>query len=152
MSSEHNPTDEAILQDPTVLFEEQPTPAQKALYDKFVDEYVKDFNGVAAATRCGFNVVYAKLYAPIFLGKSYVQRKVMEAKHNPRATLNDQEIKARVEAAYLAAIESGDPKAAVAAAKNLAAMRGVDVAPDKKGDELEKVVRAFRTLGQNLPD
>lgn len=151
MSTE-NLSDDEILKDPSRLFEPQPSPAQKALYDKFIEEYIKDFNGVAAAIRCGFHRSYAEQFAPIFLAKAYVQQKIMDAKHNPNTGLTDQEIKARVEATYLAAIESGDPKAAVAAAKNLAAMRGVDVAPDRKGDELEKVVKAFKSLGQTLPD
>ena len=140
--------------EPKYIYEPQPTEAQKALYDKFVDEYIKDFNGLQAAIRTGFNLTYAREYAPIFLGYPYVQRRIDELKSKPKeANVNHvDEVRQLVESTYRMVIASGDPKAAVTAATKLAEMNGLMVPPDKSGEELDKLVNAFKEVAKAVPD
>ena len=55
----------------------------------FVHEYLKDFQPVQAAIRCGFQITTAKEYAQAFLGEPYVQRLIADARL--RAPTTDQE-------------------------------------------------------------
>lgn len=140
--------------DPGTFLEPQPSESQKALLDKFVAEYVKDFNAIAANIRVGFNAIYAKEYANVFLGKPYVQRKIMEFKSAPQPDEASRiaQLKQRVESVYIMAMESGDLKAAVTAATKLGEMHGFMEAPDKSGEELSKVVDFFKEVAKAVPD
>lgn len=63
---------------------EDPTGPEKAIRDKFVEEYVKDFDAFHAAIRTGFLRDFASDYSSKFLGEPYVQRLIAEAR---RATV-----------------------------------------------------------------
>lgn len=140
--------------DPRSLFAPEPTERQKALWDLFVAEYVKDWIGVQAAMRVGFNLTYAKEFAPIFLSEPYVQRKIMEFKTTP---LEDEagrreRMRAEIEAKLRANMNCGDPKVEVAAATKLGEMNGLMDSPDRSGEELNTLVDAFQKIAKVLPD
>jgi len=143
-----------VENDPRQNFAPEPSAQQKALWDRFVQEYVLDWQPVTAAIRCGFNVTFANEYAPIFLGEPYVQRKIAEYRTKPReddATRRDS-VKAKIEAALEAALACGDPKVTVAAAAKLGEMHGLMQAPDRSGEVLGQVVDKFKKLAAVLPD
>lgn len=132
----------------------EPTPQQKALWDKFVEEYVKDFNSVEAAMRIGFNVTFAVEYGRIFLGQPYVQRLIMKKKMEPVPETEDevQKDKSLIIATLRETMLNGQPATRVVAAKTLAGIHGLDQAPDRSSEELEKLVNAFKDVAKHLPD
>jgi hypothetical protein len=140
--------------DPNSFLEPKPTPGELALWDRFVAEYVKDFRPIAACIRVGFNATFAEAHAPVLLGKPYIQRKILEYKSTPVEDDKDRiaAMRKRVESTFLAAMECGDPKVAVAAAAKLGEMHGFMEAPDKSGEELKEVVNFFKDVAKALPD
>lgn len=54
------------------------TEAQKALRDWFVNEYLIDYNSVAAAMRIGYARAYAVEYAQKMMDEPYVQRRIVQ--------------------------------------------------------------------------
>jgi hypothetical protein len=118
--------------DPNSFLEPKPTPGELALWDRFVAEYVKDFRPIAACIRVGFNATFAEAHAP---DKDRIAA-----------------MRKRVESTFLAAMECGDPKVAVAAAAKLGEMHGFMEAPDKSGEELKEVVNFFKDVAKALPD
>lgn len=135
-------------------YDPPPSPQQMALWDKFVEEYVKDYQSVSAALRVGFSMAFAQEYGPLFLSKPYVQRKIMEHKSKPAEPEEDRlaRIKQRIESVYTRAMECGDPKIAVAAAAKLGEMYGLHEPADKSGEELSKLVDAFKEIAKNVPE
>ncbi len=51
---------------------------EKVLRNKFVDEYLVDFNELRAALRCGFNIRWAEEYAHRFMQEPYVLCRINE--------------------------------------------------------------------------
>lgn len=140
--------------DPRIYLDPAPSEAQKALWDQFVAEYVKDFNALAACMRVGFNLVYAEQYAKLFLSYPYVQRKIMEYKNTPALPEKDalEVARKRIEAKLVELMECGDPKTMATATKTYAEMKGLMVAPDRSGEALEKLVDHFKKTAIVLPD
>lgn len=138
--------------DPFQFFEPEPTPSEKALWTKFVQEYVKDFNAVEACVRVGFGLTYALVYAPIFLSKPFVIRAVADYKAKiPVNEKAEEDLdKSLVIATLREAAQNG--KQRVAAALGLARIRGMDVPVDKSGDALQQLADDFKNLAKNLPD
>lgn len=58
------------------VMEPELTERERALRDLFCNEYLVDFNSVAAAQRCGFQHSFAKDYAIKFMQEAYVQRRI----------------------------------------------------------------------------
>lgn len=52
---------------------------ERAVRDKFVKEYLYDYNQVEAAIRIGFPASFAASYAERFMGEPYVLQKIAEA-------------------------------------------------------------------------
>lgn len=140
--------------DPRSFMEPQPTESQKALWDQFVAEYVKDWNPIASCMRIGFNIIYAKEYGGVFLGKPYVQRKIMEFKNSPAVPEKDalDIARARIEAKLIELMECGDAKVMATATKTYAEMKGLMQAPDRSGEALEALVDHFKETAKVLPD
>ncbi len=137
-----------------INFERAPTAVEKALWDSFVTEYCKDFHQTNAAVRVGFNLTFAIEYAKIFMAQPYVQRKIAEYKSAAAPEDEADEIlrdKTRIVNTLRMAMESGDTKAAVTAAKVLAGIRGLDQAPDRSGEELRNLVDAFKEVAKVVP-
>lgn len=99
---------------------------EKQLRDLFVNEYLVDYDGVAAAQRCGFQISFAKDYAIRFLNESYVRKKIKELEHS------EADVEAYNKKRVIAVLvrESQNPyttgSARVAAASKLAAIYGMD--------------------------
>ena len=51
---------------------------EKELRDRFVSEYILDFDAYAAAMRIGFGPSFAPTYAEKFLAEPYVQKRLVE--------------------------------------------------------------------------
>jgi len=57
------------------------TQREKDLRNAFVDQYLIDFDEVAAAQRVGFQVAFAKDYAIKFMAEAYVRQRIEIVKH-----------------------------------------------------------------------
>lgn len=60
--------------------EEPLSEAARAVRNRFVDEYLIDFQPVAAARRCGFQPVFAEAWAKRFMDEPYVNKRINEVK------------------------------------------------------------------------
>lgn len=140
--------------DPLAFMEPVPTERQKALWDWFVKEYVKDFNPVAACSRVGFNITFALEYAKVFMTTPYIHRKIMEYKTTPAPEEKDalEIARKRIESKLVELMECGDAKVMATATKTYAEMKGLMVAPDRSGEALEKLVDHFQSVAKVLPD
>lgn len=67
-----DPQYDSPLQDEP-FYQNDLTPAQKALRERFVEEYLYDRNSYHAALRCGFMSAFAMEYSRRFLEEAYVQ-------------------------------------------------------------------------------
>lgn len=107
------------------------TPAQKALRDMFVNEYLIDYDAVAAAQRCGFERQFAREFATKFMDEAYVQQRINAIKFadmDPQAETKYNQ--ARVKAALMFEAHYRGPgsshAARVAALSKLAALNGLE--------------------------
>lgn len=137
-----------------LFYDPVPTPAEKALYDQFVEQYMVDFNAFEACMRVGFGASYALEYAKIFLLKPYIIRKIAEKRNTAAADPQKQEDqdKALVLSVARELAQNGKGAQRVAGAALLARIRGMDVQPDKTGDALKQLADDFKDLAKNLPD
>lgn len=137
--------------DPRTFMEPELTGIDLLMAEKFVEEYLKDFSPVQACIRMGFNETFAGEYAKVYLGKPYVQRKVMEYKLQPRQAETDR-VKALIAANLEELSMNGSAQTRVAALGKLMALHGLDQTPDKTGEALEKLVDSFKDIAKSLPD
>lgn len=116
--------------------EPEPDPGEKALRDQFVDEYLVDYDIVAAASRCGFQKAFAEEFAKRLWNEAYVQRRIKQAEQRP---VDPEALEAydrnRIRAALMR--EAHNPYtsggARVAALSKLMSLYGMD-APTKAPD------------------
>ncbi len=109
---------------------------ERSLRDLFVAEYLVDYDGIAAAMRCGFIGQFASDYAKKFLAEPYVVRKVKTEQLTPPQTKEEE---AAEEALNKRKIITGlmreahnhliSGSARVAALSRLAVMYGLDQPP-----------------------
>ena len=137
----------------STYFDPEPTEQEKLLWDRFVEEYVKDYNPVEACIRVGFNLNFAVEYAKVFMTKPYVQKAIMAHKQAP---VEEQDhlakVKAMIESTLMECMQNGQPSTRVIAAKTLASIHGIDQSPNRAGEELDKLVDAFKKVAKNLPE
>ena len=139
--------------DPLLYLESEPTAQEKALYDKFILEYVKDFDAFAACIRVGFVPTFAMEYCKVFMTKPYILRKIIEHKTTPVEDTNEMaKDRALILATLREAMQTGNQQVRVAASAKLMALHGLDQTPDKTGDALEKIVDQFKQISKDLPD
>lgn len=117
-----------------MAMEPELTEREKQLRNLFVDEYLVDYEPVAAAQRCGFQSSFAKDYAIKFMQESYVQKRIKEIEHAKiDESQTEQYNKQRVIAVLIK--EAHNPftsgSARVAAASKLASIYGMDKQPEK---------------------
>lgn len=102
---------------------------EKALRDKFVAQYLEDYNPIAAAMRVGYPKGYAKEIAARFMEEPYVVRKIQEVEKTP-AEEDPEIVKKRIHASLMREAHyhgAGSSQAArVAALSKLAQMHGMD--------------------------
>lgn len=118
------------------------SPREKALCDFFVEEYLKDYDPVCAAMRCGFMKEFAKTYGPELLSKSYVQQRLQAREEELASSKKDTaKIKAQIVAGLLreahGASISSSASSRVAALSRLATIYELD-----KGAEEQKANRS----------
>lgn len=102
---------------------------EKALRDKFVGEYLIDYNPLAAAIRIGYPKGYAKEYAARFMEEPYVLNKIREQESTSEDVTTDV-MKKRIMAGLVREANYNGPgssqAARVAALSKLAQMHGMD--------------------------
>jgi hypothetical protein len=139
---------------PALFMAPEPTPSEKALYDKFVVEYVRDYNAVEACVRIGFEMVFAVEFAQRFLTKPYVIKAI--ADHKASVPTEDKKIEEQDRSLVIAGLrelsQNGKGSQRVAALVALGKFRGMDIVPDKSGDALKEIADQFKDLAKNLPD
>jgi hypothetical protein len=64
-------------------FEPEMGEREKALRNRFVDEYLVDYSPLNACRRLGFQNAFAKEWAEKFMTESYVQKRIREIQHAP---------------------------------------------------------------------
>jgi hypothetical protein len=73
------------------LNKEEPLSEQEmALRSLFVHEYLKDYNPIAAARRCGFVELIAKEYAIAYMQEPYVQRLLSTTQLSPSSNPEEE--------------------------------------------------------------
>lgn len=126
------------------------TPVEIELRDLFVKEYLKDFDAVLAAVRCGFSKTYAEQYANQFWFEPYVQNKIAEAQRN---IANDEELEKQNFALLVntltRAMQNGPYASRVSAAKELKSLYGWESQP--KENEEDSLVKALREFAAKAP-
>lgn len=114
---------------------------EKELRDKFVDEYLLDFDQTAAAIRIGFSASFAQTYAEKFMTEPYVRKRIAEMQ---TALAEDDKLEAdldrrRIRAALMREAHYRGPgsshAARVSALAKLASIRDMD-APTKIKSEV----------------
>lgn len=109
---------------------------EKQLRDKFVTEYLLDFDQTAAAIRIGFSASFAQTYAERFMTEPYVRKKIadMQAALAEDEKAEAEQDKRRIRAALLREAHYRGPgsshAARVSALAKLASIRDMD-APTK---------------------
>lgn len=117
------------------------TKSEMALRDKFVIEYVKDYNALDAAIRIGYTLAFAKEFAPRFMSESYVLNQIKKQETAPEGIdfENEDALKRQVYASLWREANfhgAGSSQAArVAALSKLSAFHGMD-APSRSKQEL----------------
>lgn len=105
------------------------SPAEMALRQRFVDQYVIDYNSFLAAQRVGFNTQSAARWGKLFLNESYVQNLIKEKELN-KAKLEDEDQELQDISIILATLrdvaQNGTFGSRVQAATTLAKIRGLD--------------------------
>lgn len=81
MSSQIDPDDIDRDQWAWAAMDAELTDREKALRNMFVDQYLIDYDEIAAAQRCGFQVGFAKDYALKFMSEAYVRQRIEIVKH-----------------------------------------------------------------------
>jgi hypothetical protein len=142
--------------DPSLFFEPAPTSQEKLLYDKFIEEYQKDYDPFAACIRVGFSPTFAAEYCKIFMSKPYVQQQIALKKRETSRVKTEEEIRAEHKALVLATltelIHTSPPAVRATAAKQLAQIQGFDQSGNREADELDKLVEAFKDVAKVLPE
>lgn len=116
------------------------SPKEKQLRDRFVDEYILDFDHIAAAMRIGFGASFAQTYAERFMQEPYVQKAIADKQ---LALAEDERLEAeldrrRIRAALMREAHYRGPgsshAARVSALAKLAAIRDMDAPTKIKAD------------------
>lgn len=120
-----------------LAMEPELTESEKALRDKFVDEYLVDFKPYEACIRVGFMAAFARQWADKFMDESYVQRRIRERKFKaPEDEKAQAEIDKQIALSALRqAAQHGPYPSRVAAASRLVTMLGID-APTKVQNDI----------------
>lgn len=114
---------------------------EKELRNKFVDEYLIDFDQTAAAIRIGFSASFAHTYAERFMTEPYVRKRITDLQN---ALIEDEKLEVeqdrrRIRAALMREAHYRGPgsshSARVSALAKLASIRDMD-APTKIKSEL----------------
>lgn len=134
--------DEVLTDIPQDVFARELSPGEKALRDKFVDQYLIDFSPVSAALRIGFKMPYAAEMSSRFMEESYVRNKIvqLQAKAAENPEVEDEETKRNIRIGLIKEAHYTGPgsshAARVTALKTLATLYGME-APKKSEVEVK---------------
>lgn len=135
-----------------ILFEPEPSEQEKAMWDRFVAEYVKDFNPYLACLRIGFADSFALEHGRLIMQKPYVQQKIADHKNAVETPANQLEKdKALIAATFREMAQNGNGQTRVSAAMGLARLHGLDQAADADAGKLEKIVDAMKEIAKIVP-
>lgn len=134
------------------LFESPLTEGEKALRDRFVSEYLKDFNPYQAALRIGFLHSFALDWSKRLMSESYVQQQIATLTRTPSADPAAQEAadRALLENTYREAMQRGPYASRVAAGRAFAEMKGW-AKPDNTANSEQGLIDLFRDFAQKVP-
>jgi hypothetical protein len=108
------------------------------LRDRFVKEYLKDYDALGAAKRVGYTGMVAKEYAVRFMDEPYVIRKIDALKATPFDEMNEDQMHKTIKAGlYREANDRGigsTQPARVAAWAHLARLSGMEPATKVKNE------------------
>ena len=135
-----HPSQASQASDRQTSFWENPPPSadlstsERELRDRFIEEYLKDYDQTTAAIRIGFPMSFARTYAERFMTEPYVRQKISEreaAQLDPSEEKNEFEIdRRRIRAALLREANYNGPgsshSARVSALAKLASIRDMD--------------------------
>lgn len=126
------------------------TSVEVQLRDLFVQEYLKDFDPVCAAVRCGFSKGIAEDYANRFWNEPYVQQKISEEKTKLSSDeAFEKENFALTVSTLRQAMQNGPYASRVAAARELKALYGWE---SKQGESEENaIVKALKDFAMRAP-
>jgi hypothetical protein len=127
--------------------------------DKFVAEYLVDYNPVAAAIRCGLTSAFAKDYAQRFMGEPYVQQEIKRLEGVREGDTEDdaqeKRDKAKIKSMLFREASGASPgstaSARVAALSKLMSLYGMD-APVKTEAKVEHTGKVQIYLPDNGRD
>jgi hypothetical protein len=113
---------------------------ERNLRDRYVAQYLKDYDSYKACIRLGYSVPFAKEYAVRFLNEAYVLNKIAEAECRPDPVVgSDEEEKKKIVAALWREANNmgygSSQSARVAALAKLSAFHGMD-APTRSKSEV----------------
>jgi hypothetical protein len=127
------------------------TEREMILRDRFVSEYLKDFDAYKACLRLGFQATYAVHWSGQLFDDGYVQRKIAYMTSIPENDPQQEVIdKALVQTTLRRVMQRGSDSARVAAVREFNAMKGWSK-PADSGEADEDLVAAFREIASELP-
>jgi hypothetical protein len=136
----------------TNIFQHELTNDERALRDRYVSEYLKDYDVFQAALRTGFQLTFALDWGKRLHQDGYVQSQIATLTRRPAADPTAQEIEDRalLENTYREVMQRGSGAARVAAGRAFAAMKGWEK-PDGAADTEETLSAILRTFAAGAP-
>lgn len=131
------------------LAEQELTPQEVALRERFVEEYFVDYDAFKAAIRCGFQPTFAAEWHKRLFQDVYVQRRMAEERAKKRK-IDDEMARARADSNLEQLTYIGSEASRVAALRLLYDSKGWTKA-DTTGDAAQDLVDAFKDIAQRLP-
>jgi hypothetical protein len=113
--------------------EAQLTEQERALRDRFVDEYLVDYDATKACMRVGFSLSFAVEYGKQFICEAYVQKRIKRAEQLKLDAEAAHDYDAnRVRAVLMRWAHCDHGPTAVAAARQLCVIMGLDGKPEEE--------------------
>jgi len=122
---------------------------EQLLRDKFVAQYLRDYDAYKACLRLGFTHAFALSWSERFMCDGYVQRAIAHMTAQP-IELTDEQLKAQVQRRLVQiGMRAGDG-ASVSALRALNAMKGWDKSEGSTDSE-QALIDAFKSIAEQLP-
>lgn len=129
------------------FFQQKLSKSEKTIRDKFVEEYVKDFDAIKACLRMGYLMSYAQEFSVVFENDPYVQQQIAVAQKKG----DDPDADKKLILATLRQVAAHGPyNTRVAAASQLARLIGLFDKQEESGDQ--DVVNAITMFAQSVAE
>lgn len=128
------------------LIKEELSPEERAVRDRFVDEFLFDHDAKNACIRVGFDESSALQWMRTFMTDTYVLNQIKKRYHDKNLTSEEEceKDKLLVISALRRTIMTGTGANVVNASKQLAELRGFT--SDNEVDPAERLIEAFKKL------